>query len=218
MADIGNQLGDAEGGVGRFVDALDDATISLSSRATLEARVARESGEWSIKSQRMEKSSFKAKKEQLKLNLDVNKALKNLAGSLKQGIGKAVSGLKGMAKAGLIGGLVVGVKFLLDGMLKMTPDKVGRVIKIQKVENPKGGFPFFEVDNKNKDQIVSDIKAENKKPYQTKDIETEMPSQTVQPIDGALKLITQKLDQIVSMLNKMQPAEKPQEKPQGLPF
>ena len=30
----------------------------------------------------------------------------------------------------------------LDGMLKLIPNKVGKVIKIEKVPNPKGGYPY----------------------------------------------------------------------------
>ena len=95
----------------------------------------------------------------------------------------------------------------LDGMLKMIPEKLGKVIKIEKIANPKeGGYPFFQVNGLNKDQLIAQANVEVK----LGDIEATMP-QTIpaQPVStsGSLDRLEQKLDKVISILNSMKPEE-----------
>jgi hypothetical protein len=43
----------------------------------------------------------------------------------------------------------------LDAMLKATPNRVGVPVRIEKVVNPNGGYPFFCVNGLSKDDITS---------------------------------------------------------------
>ena len=92
----------------------------------------------------------------------------------------------------------------LDAMLKCVPDKMGKPIKIEKVLNPKGGFPFFMVNGMSKDDIAKQGVA----PVTA--VSPTMPSQP--PIvpasntDGALTRLEQKLDKVISMLTKEEEA------------
>ena len=86
----------------------------------------------------------------------------------------------------------------LDGMLKLIPNKKGAVLKIQKVLNPKGGYPFFEINDMNKDEIISKANASN--------IQPQAPTTAAQPVlesipnttEGALDRIEQKLDKLIA--------------------
>ena len=117
--------------------------------------------------------------------------------------------------------LCVGSKYFmastaLDGMLKMIPEKVGKVIKIEKVENPKGGFPFFQINGMNRDQLIAQANIELKLDANTEPeldiMEATMP-QTIstQPAttDSAIDRIEQKLDRIIIILDNM---------PKGMPL
>ena len=90
----------------------------------------------------------------------------------------------------------------LDGMLKLIPNKVGKPIKIEKVENP-GGYPFFQVNGMNRDSMVKNMadqtpSMEPISPVMPPQIETAPASNT----DGALARCEQKLDQIIGMLKE----------------
>ena len=86
----------------------------------------------------------------------------------------------------------------LDGMLKLVPNKMGIVLKIQKVLNPKGGYPFFEINDMNKDEIISKANASN--------IQPQAPITAAQPVlepipntpEGTLARIEQKLDKLIA--------------------
>ena len=90
----------------------------------------------------------------------------------------------------------------LDGMLKLIPNKKGTVLKIQKVLNPKGGYPFFEINDMNKDEIISKVNASN--------VQTSAPATVPQPVlqsapdttEGALTRLEQKLDLVIALLSK----------------
>ena len=91
----------------------------------------------------------------------------------------------------------------LDGMLKLIPNKKGTVLKIQKVLNPKGGYPFFEINDMNKDDIITKVNAAN--------IQTSVPTTTTQPVleqmpdttEGALTRLEQKLDKVLELLSSV---------------
>ena len=102
----------------------------------------------------------------------------------------------------------------LDGMLKLIPSKMGKVLKIQKVENPNGGFPFFEINGMNKDKLVAQATVEapsaesiNPIPNVTTQVET-MPSSNT---DSAITRLEQKLDKVITILHEMN-------KKEALPF
>ena len=98
----------------------------------------------------------------------------------------------------------------LDGMLKLIPSKMGKVLKIQKVENPKGGFPFFEINGMNKDKLIAQasnttpsMEPINPVPNVTTQVET-MPSSNT---DGAIDRLEQKLDKVITILHEMNKKE-----------
>ena len=98
----------------------------------------------------------------------------------------------------------------LDGMLKLIPSKMGTVLKIQKVENPKGGFPFFEINGMNKDKLVTQatgatpsMEPINPIPNVTTQVET-MPSSNT---DGAITRLEQKVDKVITILQEMNKKE-----------
>ena len=102
----------------------------------------------------------------------------------------------------------------LDGMLKLIPSKMGTVLKIQKVENPKGGFPFFEINGMNKDKLIAQVSNAtpsmepiNPVPNVTTQVET-MPSSNT---DGAITRLEQKIDKVITILHEMN-------KKEALPF
>ena len=102
----------------------------------------------------------------------------------------------------------------LDGMLKLIPSKMGKVLKIQKVENPKGGFPFFEINGMNKDKLIAQVSNAtpsmepiNPIPNVTTQVET-MPSSNT---DGAITRLEQKVDKVITILQEMN-------KKEALPF
>ena len=103
----------------------------------------------------------------------------------------------------------------LDAMLKVMPDKVGKPLKIEKVENPKKGFPFFQINGMNKDDLVnySPPQAVNPTPVMPPQMATAPASNT----DGELARLEQKLDQVIQMMTLLlsRTAEEPEEK---LPF
>ena len=110
----------------------------------------------------------------------------------------------------------------LDGMLKLIPSKMGTVLKIQKVENPKGGFPFFEINGMNKDKLIAQatdaapsMEPINPMPNVTTQVET-MPSSNTEGAISANILKTlirfeQKLDKVTTILQEMN-------KKEALPF
>jgi len=102
----------------------------------------------------------------------------------------------------------------LDGMLKLIPSKMGKVLKIQKVENPNGGFPFFEINGMNKDKLIAQasnttpsMEPINPVPNVTTQVET-MPSSNT---DSAITRLEQKLDKVITILHEMN-------KKEALPF
>ena len=105
----------------------------------------------------------------------------------------------------------------LDAMLKTVPNKVGSPIKIEKVLNPKGGFPFFQVNGMNKDDLVANTPQPAMPPVAAP-ITTMPPQTTTMPAsntDGALTRLEQKLDQVIQMLGNVKTVGKLEEE---LPF
>jgi len=79
MADIGNQLGDIEGAAERLVEALDDASIRMSSNASLQTRLSKIASRTTTATQKIGVQTLKATKAQLKYILDVNKAMTGMS-------------------------------------------------------------------------------------------------------------------------------------------
>ena len=98
----------------------------------------------------------------------------------------------------------------LDAMLKVMPDKTGKPLKIEKVENPKGGFPYFQINGMNRDDLVKSIPSQPMSPVMPPQIATAPASNT----DGGIE---QKLDQVIQMMTLLlsRTAEEPEEQ---LPF
>ena len=96
----------------------------------------------------------------------------------------------------------------LDAMLKVMPDKTGKPLKIEKVENPKGGFPFFQINGMNKDDLVKSAPPQAISPVMPPQTMTAPASNT----DGALTRLEQKIDHIIQTLKNMQ-AEAEEELP-----
>ena len=92
----------------------------------------------------------------------------------------------------------------LDSMLKIMPDKTGKPLKIEKVENPKGGFPFFQINGMNKDDLVQQAPPQAMSPVMPPQIATAPASNT----EGGTAGLEQKIDQIIQMLKDMQAEEK----------
>ena len=90
----------------------------------------------------------------------------------------------------------------LDGMLKMIPDKLGKVIKIEKVVNPKpGGYPFFQVNGMNRDQLIAQANIDVKVDTLEAIMPNTIPSQP--PVtDGALDRLEQKVDRLITMVEE----------------
>ena len=92
----------------------------------------------------------------------------------------------------------------LDAMLKLVPNKVGSPVKIEKVINPKGGFPFFQVNGMNKDELVK-MAIDTGQPLPTP--VPFMPPQTntapASNTDGALARLEQKIDKVLELLSKV---------------
>ena len=108
----------------------------------------------------------------------------------------------------------------LDAMLKLIPNKVGSPIKIEKVLNPKGGYPFFQVNGMNKDELVNSTpQPPPVAVFQAPDTTPVMPPQiTTAPAsntDGSLTRLEQKLDQVIKLLTS---AEEGIPKEAELPF
>ena len=89
----------------------------------------------------------------------------------------------------------------LDSMLKVMPDKSGKPLKIEKVENPKGGFPFFQINGMNRDDLVKNAPPQAMMPPL---IATAPASNT----EWEFARLEQKLDQVIQMLKNMQTEEK----------
>jgi len=81
----------------------------------------------------------------------------------------------------------------LDAMLKSMPDKLGKPLKIEKVVNPKGGFPFFQINGLNNDAIAAQVA--NESPPQPSVV-------TASNTDGSLARLEDKLDKIINLLSK----------------
>ena len=96
----------------------------------------------------------------------------------------------------------------LDGMLRLIPNKVGVALKIEKVPNPKGGYPFFQINDMNKDQILTHA---NIARVEGENIAVEMPpivnTQPATP-DSSIDRLEQKLDKVISMIENLQNEEK----------
>ena len=92
----------------------------------------------------------------------------------------------------------------LDSMLKIMPDKTGKPLKIEKVENPKGGFPFFQINGMNKDDLAKNAPPQAMSPVMPPQMATAPASNT----DGEFARLEQKLDQVIQMLKNMQTEEK----------
>jgi len=101
----------------------------------------------------------------------------------------------------------------LDAMLKVMPDKTGKPLKIEKVLNPKGGFPFFQINGMNKDDLVQQAPPKAMSPVMPPQMATAPASNT----DGELARLEQKLDQVIQMMTLLlsRTAEEPEEQ---LPF
>ena len=123
MADISNQLEGATEGLDRFIDSLDEISIRLGSNAALEAKLARAKK----KEVRIDARTTKQKVLQLRNLTDTNKLFKEFGKNMKDmstqmmkgGLSKGMSMIKGAAKAGIVGALVLGIKVIVDGMLKI---------------------------------------------------------------------------------------------------
>ena len=152
MADIGNQLEGVGDGLDRFLDALDNASYKLGSNAALQATQARAAKKMQNQDIRFKKRMDKIEtdhakqiktmqpvykklwtgiKDEVKQRSLLSKGMKDMTKSMTDFAKKAIGGLgKGIAavgKAGVIGGLVVGVKFLIDGLLKVDSAMAGLV-------------------------------------------------------------------------------------------
>jgi len=103
----------------------------------------------------------------------------------------------------------------LDGMLKLMPNKVGKPLKIEKVLNPKGGYPFFQINGMNKDDIVKGAAGQVPSMDAIDPLAGQPATMPSSNTDGALAKLEQKLDQIIQMLKNLQPVEKPEAE---LPF
>ena len=79
MADLSNQLEGVTAGLERYLEALDNASIKLSSNAALETKFAKIAGKMSATNQKFDKNLLKSKKENLKLQTDLNKGLKAMS-------------------------------------------------------------------------------------------------------------------------------------------
>ena len=88
----------------------------------------------------------------------------------------------------------------LDAMLKVVPDRVGKPLKIEKVENPKGGFPFFHINGMSKEELVQQAPPQAVSPVMPPQMSTAPASNT----EGELARLEQKLDQIIQMLSRDQ--------------
>jgi hypothetical protein len=100
----------------------------------------------------------------------------------------------------------------LDAMLKVMPDKVGKPLKIEKVENPKGGFPFFQINGMNKDELVQQA-PQTATPVMPPQMATAPASNT----DGELARLEQKLDQVIQMTTLLL-SRTPAEPEEAIPF
>ena len=100
----------------------------------------------------------------------------------------------------------------LDAMLKVMPDKTGKPLKIEKVENPKGGFPFFQINGMSKDDLIQQA-PQTAIPVMPPQMATAPASNT----DGSFARLEQRLDQVIQMMTLLlsRTAEEPEEK---LPF
>ena len=131
MADFGNQLDGATEGLDRFLDALDNASIKMGSNAAIEARISRDALKAAAQEKRdklkiakLEKTHFKQLGDTIKSMKLFNKSIGEMGKGMIKGLAKmgAAAG-----KAGAIGALVVGVKFLIDGLLKVDGAMAGLV-------------------------------------------------------------------------------------------
>ena len=123
MADIGNQLEGVGDGLDRFLDALDNAAVKLGSTTAMEAKISREQLKrtnqeirFKAKLQKMEKEQSKNLLASIKNMKMFNKSITDMSKGMLKGMSKMGGAA---AKAGAIGGLVVAVKFLIDGLLKV---------------------------------------------------------------------------------------------------
>jgi len=92
----------------------------------------------------------------------------------------------------------------LDVMLKVIQDRVGKPLKIEKVLNPKGGFPFFQINGMSKDDLAQQAPPQAISPAMPPQMATAPASNT----DGELVRLEQKLDQVIQMLKNIQTEEK----------
>jgi hypothetical protein len=92
----------------------------------------------------------------------------------------------------------------LDVMLKVIQDRVGKPLKIEKVLNPKGGFPFFQINGMSKDDLAQQAPPQAMSPAMPPQMATAPASNT----DGELVRLEQKLDQVIQMLKNIQTEEK----------
>ena len=100
----------------------------------------------------------------------------------------------------------------LDSMLKVMPDKTGKPLKIEKVLNPKGGFPFFKINGMSKDDLIQQA-PQAAIPVMPPQMATAPASNT----DGTLAELEQKLDQIIQMLTLLL-SRTPAEPEEAIPF
>ena len=84
----------------------------------------------------------------------------------------------------------------LDGMLKLIPNKVGKPLKIEKVPNPPSPYPYFQINGKNRDQIIAVVSVDTTDPSPPIQTETVPTSGT----DGALARLEQKIDRVLDLL------------------
>ena len=115
MADIGNQLEGASDGLGRFLDALDTASMKMGSNAAIEAKVARDQLRSKAKITKQDKEHLKRLTETNKNMKLFNKNLTDFGKKILGGLGKSITNI---AKAGVLGGMVGAVKLITDGLLK----------------------------------------------------------------------------------------------------
>ena len=101
----------------------------------------------------------------------------------------------------------------LDAMLKVMPDKTGKPLKIEKVLNPKGGFPFFQINGMNKDDLVQQAPPQTMSPVMPPQMATAPASNT----DGELTRLEQKLDQVIQMMTLLL-SRTPAEPEEAIPF
>jgi len=101
----------------------------------------------------------------------------------------------------------------LDVMLKCIPDKTGKPIKIQKVVNPKGGYPFFMINGKSKDMLMKENQENPISPSMSASMPPQPSTMPASNTDGSLNGLEIKIDKLINMVEKLLNSEKESDLP-----